>query len=221
MKFLRCIKNLLSVLCNYSFIFFILYDRIIRQGVNKVRIITGIYKGRRLFSPKDESIRPTSDMVKESIFNMIAPDIVDAVVIDLFCGSGNLGIEALSRGASRAYFIDKSRSSIELAKKNIQHCQAENNSVILNADFATGLKLIREKVDIIFLDPPYESGLLLKAFESIQKSKVMKTDGILVLEHKKGLDLPEEINNFKRIKMKRYGGIYIEVFENQGEDKEQ
>lgn len=185
-----------------------------------MRIITGIYKSRRLFSPKGESIRPTSDMVKESIFNMIAHNIVDSVIIDLFCGSGNLGLEALSRGASRAYFIDKSRSSIELAKKNIQHCQAENNSVILNADYATGLKLIREKVDIIFLDPPYESGLLLHAFEAIQKSKVVKPHGILVLEHKKSLDLPEEINNFRRIKIKRYGSIYIEVFENQWEDKE-
>lgn len=185
-----------------------------------MRIITGIYKSRRLFSPKDESIRPTSDMVKESIFNMIAPNIADSVIIDLFCGSGNLGLEALSRGASRAYFIDKSRSSIELAKKNIQHCQAENNSIILNADFTTGLKLIREKVDIIFLDPPYESDLLLKAFEHIQKNKVMKPDGIIVLERKKGLDLPEEINDFKRIKIKRYGSIFIEVFENQGEDKD-
>ena len=153
-------------------------------------------------------------MVKESIFNLIAEEVNESVVIDLFCGSGNLGIEALSRGASRVYFIDKSRTSIELAKKNIQHCMAENNSIILNADFATGLKLIREKVDLVFLDPPYDTELLAQAFENIKKLDLMNPGGRIVIEHNSRTVFPEDYFGFTKIKSKRYGKIYIEVFEN-------
>ena len=184
-----------------------------------MRIITGIYKGRRLFSPKDNSIRPTSDMVKESIFNMIAPDINDSVVVDLFCGSGNLGIEAASRGARKVYFVDKSRESIELTRKNIEHCKASNNSVVVNSDFENALKNIKEKVDIILMDPPYEADLIIKAFDVIRKTKVLNDHGIILVEHGYKQDIPENIAGFVLIKKKRYGQIFVEMFMNPMEEE--
>ncbi|MDD3169680.1 MAG: RsmD family RNA methyltransferase, partial [Eubacteriales bacterium] len=95
-----------------------------------MRIIAGDFKGKRLFTPKDSKIRPTTDKVKESIFNMIAPYLEDAVAIDLFSGTGNLGLEAISRGAKRCYFGDKSRESMELTRQNIAHCRQEDRAVI-------------------------------------------------------------------------------------------
>ena len=96
-----------------------------------MRIIAGDFKGRRLFAPKDGKIRPTTDKVKESIFNMIAAYLGDAVVIDLFSGTGNLGLEAISRGAARCYFGDRSRESMELTRQNIAHCRQEDRAVTI------------------------------------------------------------------------------------------
>ena len=112
-----------------------------------MRVITGEYRGRKLETPAGYDIRPTSDKVKESIFNLLMGCIDDSVFCDLFAGTGSLGIEALSRGAERCYFCDKSRESIGIIKRNVQHCHAEEKSVILQGDFTKSLSRINEKVD--------------------------------------------------------------------------
>lgn len=177
-----------------------------------MRIIAGDYKGRQLASPSDDKVRPTTDKVKEAIFSSIAPYIEDAIVIDLFAGTGNLGLEALSRGAAKVYFGDNSRGSISLIRKNIAACKAEDRAVVLFGDYAHVLSKIKEKADIIFIDPPYEKGLIEGCFARIQENALLAEDGIIVTEHDKRENLPEAMAGFHKIKEKRYSRITISTY---------
>lgn len=150
-----------------------------------MRIITGEYKGRKLESPKDNSIRPTTDKVKEAIFSIIAFDVPGAVCVDLFAGTGNLGLEALSRGAARCYFGDKSRESLALVRKNIAICGAQDKSIVMAGEYQKVLSSIREKADIFFLDPPYRDGLMQDCISLITENELLAEDGIIIAEHGK------------------------------------
>lgn len=177
-----------------------------------MRIIAGDFKGRRLFTPKDNRIRPTTDKVKESIFSMIASYLEDAVVIDLFSGTGNLGLEALSRGAVRCYFGDKSRESMELTRQNIACCKQENRSVTILGEYEYILGKIREKADLIFLDPPYKEGLMEDCIDIISKRSLLSEDGIIVAEHSAKELLADEISGFTKLKEKTYGTISVSIY---------
>jgi 16S rRNA (guanine966-N2)-methyltransferase len=177
-----------------------------------LRIIAGELKGRKLFTPNVNTIRPTSDKVKESIFSMIAEYLEDAIVIDLFSGTGNLGLEAISRGASRCYFGDKSKESLDLTLKNIAHCKVQDRSILFHGDFERVLARIQEKADIIFLDPPYRDGLLDKCLNQIHEMSILKEDGIIVAEHGADEQLPEIVYGFRKIKERRYGTIAISIY---------
>ena len=163
-----------------------------------MRIITGKYRGRKLETPFGNEIRPTSDKVKESIFNILMYDIEDAVCVDLFAGTGNLGLEALSRGASKCWFCDNERNSVDIIKK--------------------ALKRIDEKVDIVFLDPPYHDGLYEKAIEQIDMLDLLTDVGIIVAEHEKMTDLPEHIGGLKLFKHKKYGKICLSLYKRADSD---
>jgi 16S rRNA (guanine(966)-N(2))-methyltransferase RsmD len=177
-----------------------------------LRIIAGEFKGRRLYAPRDRRIRPTTDKVKESIFSMIAAYLDDAVVIDLFSGTGNLGLEALSRGAKRCYFGDKSRESMELTRQNIAHCRQEDHAVTIFGDFEYVLRKIPEKADLIFLDPPYKMGLLRDCFELISENSRLSDEGVIVAEHGADEPLEDELSGFVKIKEKIYGKIVISIY---------
>lgn len=183
-----------------------------------MRIIAGDFKGKRLFTPKDSRIRPTTDKVKESIFNMIAPYLEDAVVIDLFSGTGNLGLEAISRGAKRCYFGDKSRESMELTRQNIAHCRQEDQAVTILGDFEHVLKKIQERADLVFLDPPYQQGLLHDCIGLIAELSLLSADGIIVVEHGTKELLEDRIASFSKIKEKKYGTISISIYGTDLED---
>jgi len=157
-------------------------------------------------------IRPTTDKVKEAIFSMIADKLYDAVVIDLFSGTGNLGLEALSRGAKRCYFGDNSRESISLIKQNINYCKTEEKSVLYTGDYQKILKKINEKADVIFLDPPYEMGLMLDCIKSISELGLLTEDGIIVAEHGMREILPKTIGSFEKMKEKRYGSVMVTIY---------
>ena len=177
-----------------------------------MRIISGDLKGRRLNTPRDNSIRPTTDKVKEAIFNMVMPHIEDAMVIDLFSGTGNLGLEAISRGAKHCTFGDKARESLQLTKENIKYCQVEDQTTLISGDFERILERISEKADIIFLDPPYKEGLVESCLEKISELDLLSEEGVLVIEHGKREILADSIGLFVKIKEKRYGTILVSLF---------
>lgn len=178
-----------------------------------MRIIAGICKGRKLKTPKGDDVRPTSDRVKEAVFSMIVPYISETTVVaDLFCGTGNMGLEALSRGAGRAYFSDISKDSLALALENIKACGMEDRSILLKGDYRQNLMRIREGVDIYFLDPPYEGETLTKALSDISRLESLRDDVLVVCEHRVRQAPPEEVGSLVLWKQKRYGVTSISIY---------
>ncbi len=185
-----------------------------------MRVITGKYKGRKLNSPENYDIRPTSDKAKEAMFSILTAEIYGSRVLDLFAGTGSLGIEALSRGAEACVFADASRASLNLIKSNIAHCKIEEETKVLAGDYrkvlanlsskiADGLE---EKFDIILLDPPYGKGLLTDAIQLISEGDVLAEDGVIIAEHRKEEELPEEIGRFSKEKDRRYGIVKLSIY---------
>lgn len=153
-----------------------------------MRIISGKYRGRRLVSPADDRVRPTTDRIKETVFNILQWKVADARVLDLFCGSGALGIECLSRGAKEVVFADRSADSVALTKTNLKGM--EGNYRVVAADFMGVLRSGRSKYDIVFIDPPYKSGLGVLAVDGVLDLDRLADDGVIVYEH--STELPFE-----------------------------
>ena len=183
-----------------------------------MRIIAGELKGRKLSVPRDESVRPTAEKVREAVFSMLQMYLPDAVVVDLFAGTGSLGLEALSRGARRAYFVDRDRQSIALVKDNVMSCRMEERSVILCADYASALDRIHDKADIVFLDPPYRAGLMEDCLSRLAVSDLLPEGGIVVAEHGREEILPEDVSCLHRIRDRKYGKIRVSIYEKQEEN---
>lgn len=177
-----------------------------------MRIIAGEWRGRTLLSPKDREVRPTSDKVKESIFNMINHHLPEAVVADLFSGTGGLGLEALSRGAKKCYFGDKLRDSCQLTRTNIAHCKAQDRTAVIQGDFTHVLRQIREKVDVFLLDPPYGVGILAECFRHIAELHLLTEDGIIVAEHGVKEEMPDVLYDFEKIRERSYGTIAVSIY---------
>lgn len=166
-----------------------------------MRVITGTAKGRRLMTLEGDSVvRPTADRVKEALFSIIQFELEGASVLDLFAGSGQLGIEALSRGAAKATFIDKSRDAFEVVNQNLKITGLFSQAVVLNSDSLVFLFNTKEKYDIIFIDPPYNNGTIEKALSGAVN--VCSDNGIIICETGKIEELPETIGDF--IKNKEY-----------------
>lgn len=177
-----------------------------------MRIIAGDYKGRRLITPDDRNIRPTADKVKEALFSIIGEEIDGAVCCDLFSGTGNLGLEALSRGADKCYFADNSRQSLKIIKENIEMCRAGEYSRVIQGDYRKALSMISEKVDIFFLDPPYDRNLWEKAMQGIREEDLLREGGMIVCEHRKENLLEDEIAGFEKYKERRYGKVVLSIY---------
>ena len=177
-----------------------------------MRIITGKGKGTKLFTKKGNSTRPTSDRAKEAIFSIISDEIIEAKVLDLFAGSGALGLEALSRGASFAVFCDNDKESIEIIRKNIIKTQnkANENTKLYHIDAIKFLEKNNEKFDLIFLDPPYGYEIE-NILEIIQKNKILKDSGLIIYETE---DDVKEFKDFIIIDKRKYGRPYIIFLEN-------
>lgn len=178
-----------------------------------MRIIAGDFKGRKLTAPMDRKVRPTTDKVKEAIFSIIMPYVEDAVLIDLFAGTGNLGLEALSRGAGHCFFCDAGKESLALIRQNIKVCNAESKSTVIPGDFRNALHKISKKADIILLDPPYKSGFLPECFDLIQKTEKLNTGGIIVAEYGDDTELEDRYGSLVRMKQKHYGTVNIAIYE--------
>lgn len=175
-----------------------------------MRIIAGEAKGRKLIAPKNQDVRPTGDRVKESIFNMISPYINGAVVIDIFAGTGNLGLEAISRGAEKVYFVDNSLSSLDVVKKNISITGFSKQSTVIKSHYERALKDIPQKADLFFIDPPYNKGYVMDCVRCISLHEKISDGGVLVIEHNNE-EVPDEFDGFSLIKRKRYGITTISI----------
>ncbi len=171
-----------------------------------MRVITGSARGRRLKTPENYDIRPTTDNVKEAVFNILQFDIEGRRVLDLFAGTGQLGIEALSRGASEAVFVDESRESVRIVKENLKTCNLSAPVLQQNAlDFLhTG-----GKFDLIFVDPPYDAGLYEPVLKTINSVDNLSDGGIIICEARRETELPDMQAPYLRKKEYRYGKVKI------------
>lgn len=175
-----------------------------------MRVITGSAKGRKLITLEGDDIRPTGDKVKGAIFNSIQFEIEGRRVLDLFAGSGQLGIEALSRGAEKAVFVDLNRRAVNVVNENLEHCRLKEKASVFNGDSLSYLKTAREKFDIIFIDPPYKKGLAEKALSLAPQ--VMNDGGIIVCETDRNEEMPEFSGKFREAKRETYSKTQIVIY---------
>ena len=179
-----------------------------------MRIIAGKLKGRKLRTPKNSDIRPTTDKVREAVFSMLLPYMYDGfVAADVFSGSGAMGLEAVSRGAGRVYFSDASRESMALTKENINICGVSENAVLLSGDFRSNIRRIRESVDVFFLDPPYAEGYILPALDAMLESEALAEGSVVVCEHAHRDELPDEYFGFVKKCDRKYGSIGVTIYD--------
>lgn len=180
-----------------------------------LRVISGEAKGHKLKTLKSNLTRPTSDKAKGSIFNIIAAIIFDTDVLDLFAGTGNLGIEALSRGSRSAVFVDRSHECFQIIKENLIHTKLFGKAEVMVTDVSSALTKLSQKgdkFDIIFLDPPYGKGLVEETLKCIACNDVMKTDAIIVAEHDVNDIVPESAGNLKNFRQQKYGDTVISFY---------
>lgn len=173
-----------------------------------MRVISGKYKGKKLEGFDIEGTRPTMDRIKESLFGMIQNKVNDSICLDLFAGSGSLGIESLSNGCKYCYFVDNSKEILQILNNNLK--DIENNK-ILSMDYKNALNELKNtKFDIIFLDPPYKLNLINESLNLIYKYDLLREDGIIVCEYE---NENIEFDKYKIIKEKKYGNKNIRIYE--------
>ena len=179
-----------------------------------MRVVSGIFRGRNIKGYNIEGTRPTMDRVKESLFASIQDYVKDSVVLDLFAGSGNLGIESISNGSSKCYFVDNNRECIKVINDNINSFGIKDKSYVLNKDYRVALKYFRDnciKFDLILVDPPYDYLVINEILQLVDEYKLLNDTGIIVLEYRD--DVIEFNNsNYDLLKYKRYGDKYISIY---------
>jgi 16S rRNA (guanine966-N2)-methyltransferase len=186
-----------------------------------MRITGGEAKGRLLATVRGLRIRPTTDLVRQAIFNILGQDLTGVKVLDLFAGTGSLGLEALSRGATSALFVDNSRQSIGLIRKNLALCSYENVGFTLKRDLRKGLTVrhpaAKGKFDLIFLDPPYGSALIPPLLKALSKPDLLSAHARVVAESSKSERLSEDFGPLRMIDLRTYGETRINVYACEGE----
>ena len=187
-----------------------------------MRIITVRARGLQLNVPKNYDVRPTADRVKESVFNIIGSKIIGAEVLDLFAGTGNLGLESWSRGAAAITFIDESKESLRLVSSNIAKCKAEKDCTVLKGsavNVAERLYQQGKRFDFAFCDPPYSKGWIERIFSILKRSPFLKAGGYLVVERAGDDDLPQLPAGYELVRSEKYGSTKVDFiyFENLSE----
>lgn len=181
-----------------------------------MRVITGSARGRRLKELEGMETRPTTDRVKEGLFNILQFDIEGRRVLDLFAGTGQLGIECLSRGAASAVFVDRRADAVKLIRENLKVTDLQDRARVVAGDSVEYLKTQRERFDIILLDPPYAAGLLEPVIGYITRFDILKTHGIIVAEHPADSIPPAVEPPYRLHRSYRYGKIGLTVYRRSG-----
>ena len=176
-----------------------------------MRIIAGRARGTKLYTLEGTTTRPTLDRVKESIFNIIQNEIPDSIFLDLFSGSGAIGLEAVSRGAKKAILCDKSKEAISIIKKNIEKTHFAEQVEVYNTDFEECLKKLKEKIDIIYIDPPYQTEHIKKSVTILQQSEFVTENTKIILETDDEQKVLEQIKElkFEILDKRKYGIAHI------------
>ncbi len=181
-----------------------------------MRIISGVSKGRKLHPLRGLAIRPTADHLKESIFNILAGYVEGAVVLDLFAGTGSLGIEALSRGAVSCLFVDSSHKAIKLLNRNISTCGFQEKCTILKRDLLRGLNFLiatGHTFDLVFMDPPYNRGYVEQILQFLGECKCIANGGYIIVEHSRHEKLSRKTVHFKQSSERQYGKSLVSFYE--------
>ena len=181
-----------------------------------MRVITGKARGVALKTPDGLHTRPTADRVKEALFSIIQFDIPGAKVLDLFGGTGQLGIEALSRDASSAVFVDEREDACKLIKENLRRTRLEQYARVVRSDYLSFLNTCREKFDIILLDPPYAEIFLENSLKRITEIDILQSGGIIVCERPLGKELPWDFPGYNRSKDYKYGKTLLTLYRKDG-----
>ncbi len=184
-----------------------------------MRVITGSARGRRLKELEGLETRPTTDRVKEGLFNILQFDIEGRRVLDLFAGTGQLGIECLSRGAASAVFVERRADAVKLIRENLKTTDLADRARVVAGDSMELLKSLRERFDLILLDPPYEAGLLEPALAHIARFDILAPHGIIVAEHPAGKVLPALAEPYRLHRTYRYGKIGLTVYHRSADQK--
>ena len=184
-----------------------------------MRVITGSARGRRLGELEGMETRPTTDRVKEGLFNIIQFDIEGRKVLDLFAGTGQLGIECLSRGAASAVFVDRRADAVKLIRENLKVTDLTDRARVVSGDSIEYLKSIREKFDLILLDPPYAAGLLEPVIAHIARFDILSPLGIIIAEHPADKTLPALAPPYRLHRTYRYGKIALTVYRRSGNEE--
>jgi len=177
-----------------------------------LRIIGGALKGKKLYSVRDMSIRPTADRLRESIFNILSHRVLDAVLLDLFAGTGALGIEALSRGAESALFVDNRKGALSVLKRNIASCKLDQKARIIKWNIRQNLNCIKSQkhhFDLIFLDPPYDNNLIKPTLFNLDKSHSLTKGACIVVEHSLFEPIPTDLFVFDLLDQRKYGKTLV------------
>ena len=177
-----------------------------------MRVISGKARGVALKTPEGLATRPTIDRVKEALFSIIQFDIPGAIVLDLFGGTGQLGIEALSRGAKQAVFVDHSAVACKLIRENLKKTKLEEQAKVVQADYASFLRSTAEHFQIILLDPPYADVFLENSLKMITEIDILQSGGIIVAERPVGKDLPWDFPGYSRSRDYKYGKVLLTIY---------
>ena len=177
-----------------------------------MRVITGRARGVQLKTPQGMQTRPTTDRVKEALFSIIQFEIPGASVLDLFGGTGQLGIEALSRGAKRAVFVDEREDACRIIRENLKRTKLDDCASVVRSDYLSYLEKCKETFQIILLDPPYAEVFLENSLKMITEIDILQTDGIIVAEYPVGKELPWEFPGFSRSREYKYGNTLLTIY---------
>jgi 16S rRNA (guanine(966)-N(2))-methyltransferase RsmD len=185
-----------------------------RGSGSLLRVISGKLKGKRLFAIKGRNLRPTADRVREAIFDILQGSIDGIRVLDLFAGTGAMGIEALSRGSISAVFVESSRESLNALQRNLAECRLQEDSEVLPLEAEEGIRLLSrrgEEFGLVFLDPPYGRGLVPTTLQALSKSLILSPEALLVAEHSPE-ETADEIPLLERVDHRKYGGTRVSFF---------